>query len=311
MAMEFLIPLPDHDYYLWQMLVQITHFREMGYEENAHYLVVYFDQPSDRLRSFFESEDLACYIHAYPDSREDTSYSASMKPWSLAQYFEQFPQESSKVFNYLDPDVLFTKPMDFTPFSQDDGCWYGSNTGSYTGSAYIRAKGEGLFEDLCEIAGVSPETVLEHDHNSIGAQYFIKNADARFWYDLEQKSVRAYHHMLDTAKKYWPDDHQFPIQAWCAEMYMQQFETIRAGFTPIASSLLDFHWADAALSRWDEKAYFHNAGQTEETGHHFCKITWQQSPFHKQIKVSADSASSRYVDLIRRAERTFPDLVWD
>ena len=310
--MEFLIPVPDNDYYLWQMLVQIAHFRELGYEQDAHYLVVYFGgQPSDRLRRLFESDDLGCYIHAYPDTREDKSYSASMKPWLLAQFFDQFPDQSSKVFNYLDPDVMFTKPMDFTPFEQPDGRWYGSGTRSYTGAQYIREKGEQLFLELCEIADVSPEVVLAHDHNSIGAQYFIKGAGADFWRNVERKSVTAYRHMIQTADKYKPEGHEFPIQAWCSEMYMQQFETVRAGFTPVADERLQFHWADADASTWTEKAYFHNAGQTQETGRHFCKITWQTSPFHKQITVSPESASSHYVDLIRRTEEMFPDLVWE
>ena len=34
--MKFIIPIPQHTYYLWQMLVQIANFREMGYEEDMH-----------------------------------------------------------------------------------------------------------------------------------------------------------------------------------------------------------------------------------------------------------------------------------
>lgn len=309
--MEFLVPVPDNDYYLWQMLVQVAHFREMGYERDSHYLVVYFDQPSDRLRRLYESDELGCFIHAYPDTREDTSYSASMKPWLLAQFFEQFPEQSSKVFNYLDPDVMFTRPMDFTPFELHDGRWHGSDTRSYTGAQYIRQKGEQLFVELCEIAEVSPELVLEHDHNSIGAQYFIKDAGAEFWRNVERKSVTAYKHMIETADTYKPEGHEFPIQAWCAEMYMQQFETIRAGFTPVADDRLQFHWANHDAAAWEERAYHHNAGVVAENGRDFCKITWQSSPFRKEITVSPESASARYVELIRRTEQMFPDLIWD
>ncbi|WP_165490009.1 hypothetical protein [Propioniciclava sinopodophylli] len=310
--MEFLIPLPDHPYYLWQMLVQTTHLREMGYEENTHYLVVYFDgAPTEQLRTFFESDDLRCYLHAYPDTREDRSYGPSMKPWLLAQFFDQFPEEGRKAFNYLDPDVLFTRPMDFSPFERENGCWYGSDTGSYTSASYIRSKGEQLFLDLCLIAEVDPDLVLAHDHNSIGAQYFIKQTDAEFWRHVERTSVAAHRHMVETAEQYHPEGHEHPIQAWCAEMYMQQFATVRAGITPIASPLMDFHWADAPADKWAEKAYFHNAGQTAENGGHFSKTTWQVSPFGKDIQVSSTSASSRYVELIRRTEDIFPDLIWE
>ena len=309
--MEFVIPVPDNRYYLWQMLVQIAHLRELGYEQDAHYLIIYFDQPSEILQRLFDSEALGCYIHAYPDTRADRGYSASMKPWLLGQYFQQFPEQASVVHNYLDPDVVFTHPMDFTPFEQHDGCWYGSDTRSYTGAQYIRDKGEQLFLDLCEIADVSPDLVLAHDHNSIGAQYFIKDAGADFWFNVEAKSLRAYHHMNRTAHIYHPEGHEYPVQAWCAEMYMQQYQTIRAGFTPVADERLQFHWANHNAAEWDERAYFHNAGVTAENGRDFCKITWQSSPFHKQIKVSPESASARYVDLIRKTEVMFPDLIWE
>ena len=309
--MEFVIPVPDNRYYLWQMLVQAAHFREMGYEDDAHYLVIYFGQPSDILQRIFDSDALGCYIHAYPDTREDHGYSASMKPWLLGQYFNQFPEQAGRVHNYLDPDVMFTHPMDFTPFEQYDGRWYGSDTRSYTGAQYIREKGEQLFLDLCEIAGVSPDLVLEHDHNSIGAQYFIKDAEADFWFNVERHSVKAYHHMIATRDKYQPEGHQYPIQAWCAEMYMQQYQTIKAGFTPIADERLQFHWANHNAADWDERACFHNAGVAAENGRDFCKITWQSSPFRKEITVSPESASSRYVDLIRKTEVMFPDLIWE
>lgn len=310
--MKFLIPLPDHPYYLWQMLVQVAHFREMGYEEDAHYLITYFEgRPTRELHGLFESDELRCFIHAYPDEREDKSYSASMKPWLLSQFFGQFPGDAADVYCYLDPDVMFTKPMDFTPYEQHDGRWYGSNTRSYTGAEYIRGKGEQLFVELCEIADVDPDLVLEHDENSIGAQYFIKDAGADFWRHVERTSVAAYKHMLATAEKYHPEGHEYPIQAWCSEMYMQQFATVRAGFSPVAAPELDFLWADGDINRWDDVAWFHDAGRTEEDGVHFCKTTWQSSPFRKEISVSPESASSRYVDLIRRTEEMFPDLIWD
>lgn len=92
---------------------------------------------------------------------------------------------------------------------------------------------------------------------------------------------------------------------------MQQFETVRAGFTPIASELMTFSWANAPIEAWDEHPYFHDAGVTAENGRDFSKVTWQSSPFRKEIDVSPQSASYRYLELIRRTEKTFPDLIWD
>lgn len=310
--MKFIVPIPDTPYYLWQALVQMASFRELEYEEDAHYPIVYFgDRPSELLLRLWESDDVRASLHAYPDTREDRSYSASMKPWLLGKFFEQFPGEASSVYNYLDPDCVLTKPMDFAPLLTDDKIWYGSDTRSYTGAQYIREKGEQLFLDLCAIADVSPELVLEHDENTLGAQYVIKDAGADFWFDVERTSVAAYRHMVETAELYHPEGHEYPIQAWCAEMYMQQFLTVREGFTPVATEAMNFCWANAPVDAWDTHAYFHDAGQPTENGRDFCKITWQSSPFRKEISVSPESASYKYVQLIRRTEAMFPDLIWD
>lgn len=309
--MKIVVPLPDQPYYLWQMLVQLTNFREMGYEHDVHYLILVFGTPTPQLRAIFESEDIGAYLHLYPDERPDTTYPASMKPWLLAKFFEEFPEEARSVYNLLDPDCVFTKPMDFTPFAQPGPEWFGSDTGGYTSAGYIRSKGEQLFLELCEIADVSPEAVLEHDHNSIGAQYFIHGADSEFWHNVERNSVVGFKHMKETAEKYHPEGHEYPIQAWCSEMYMQQFETIRAGFVPKVSQQMEFAWAAAPAAEWETKPYFHCAGVVEENGRDFCKLSWLSSPFRKEIQVSDESASSRYLELIRRTEAEFADLIWE
>jgi len=310
--MKFVIPLPDNPYHLWQALVQLASFRELGYEEDVHYLIVYFfDRPSDLLLRLWESDEIRAYLHLYPDTRDDLSYPVSMKPWLMGQFFEQFPDEVSTYYTYLDPDCVLTRPMDFSPLLTSDGVWHGSDTGSYTGPDYLRSQGEQLFLDLCEISGVAPDQVIAHHENSIGAQVIVHGAPAEFWYEIERKSVRAYHCLKKYAAEHDSQRALYPIQEWCAEMYMQQFETIRAGFVPKATPLMEFSWATSPAELWSERPFFHDAGQPHEDGHHFCKLTWQSSPFRKEIQVSPSSASSHYVELIRRTEEMFPDLIWD
>lgn len=312
--MKFITPIPDSPYHLWQVLVQMANFRELGYEEDAHYPIVYFnDRPSDLLLRLWESDEVRASLHLYPDTRDDLSYPASMKPWLMGKFFEQFPQEVSSVYNYLDPDCVFTRPMDFTPFRDTSSRrWYGSNTRSYTGADYLRSKSDELLHELCAIAEVSTDQVLAHDENSIGAQYFIHGAGAEFWFNLERTSVIAYRHMKENTAAYHPASHTYPVQAWCAEMYMQQYHTIKAGFTPVASDLMTFGWASSPAEAWQAHPYFHDAGLPAENGRDFCKVTWKDdSPFGKDIDVSPESASYGYVALIRRTEAMFPDLIWD
>ena len=308
---KFIVPFPDHPYYLWQVLVQIMNFRKMGYEQDAVYPVSFFrHKPSELLLRMVNSPNIKAKFYLYPaEERVDRSYTAANKPWLMGKYFEQFPEEKG-VFNYLDPDVVFTKQMDFEPFIQDDK-WYGSSTKSYTGTTYIKSKAEQLLVDLCGIAGVSVEDVEKHDHNSIGAQYFVKNCTADFWFEVAAKSTVGYKHMLDTSTIYKKPEDPYPIQAWASEMYFTQYAMIRHGIEPVASDLMQFSGANHHISDWEKKPYFHNAMVPKENGRDFCKVTYQSSPFRKEIVVSPDSISSKYVELIKETEQEFLELIWD
>lgn len=74
---------------------------------------------------------------------------------------------------------------------------------------------------------------------------------------------------------------------------------------------MDFSWATSPVELWSERPYFHDAGQPHEGGHHFCKLTWQSSHIRKEIQVSPSSESYHYVELTRRTETMFPNLIWD
>ena len=86
---------------------------------------------------------------------------------------------------------------------------------------------------------------------------------------------------------------------------------IRHGIEPVASDLMQFSGANHHISDWDKNPYFHNAMVPKENGRDFCKVTYQSSPFRKEIMVSPDSISSKYVELIKETEQEFPELIWD
>lgn len=68
-------------------------------------------------------------------------------------------------------------------------------------------------------------------------------------------------------------------------------------------------WAAGPASGWKTEGVFHDAGVVERTPGHFCKLNYQDSPFFQPIDdISEDSASARYVELIRATEATWPDL---
>jgi hypothetical protein len=309
--MKFLVPIPDSKYYLWQILVQITNFRDMGYEEDLHIPVIYFhNKPSERLIQLSTSKELKCHWHLYPNNRIKKWYSATMKPYLVGKYFEEFIGERTTTYHYLDPDCIFTKPMDFTPFMVDTNTWFGSDTGSYTGEKYIKSKGNQLFYDICELVGVNPSLIEGKRGWEVGAQYFIKNNDPAMWFEIEDKSADLYKFLQETRSKYNMDGKK-PLQIWCCEMYVTQMIALKYGIELKVSPLMNFHWSSHNIKNWFNKPYYHNAGQTKDNGKDFYKSGYKTSPFRKKINVISTSASYNYLQLVRKTESVFPNLIWD
>lgn len=299
--MRVVVATADHEYYLWQALVQAYAMDTLGIEMD---LLVYHQRggPSQRLTALREAMPGAT-VWTWQDPRpaRDKVYNPSMKAWLLARYLEARPD--AQPFYYLDPDCIFTKAPEEHPAP-----WHGSDTDWYTGPGYIKSKGEGLWLDLCSLVGVDQERAATY--RGIGAQYVIAGTTPRFWDDVARLSLEAYRHMVTTAKKYHPATEQYPVQAWCAEMYVTQLLAIREGLEPPADEAMSFLWANGPASEWDQHMFFHDAGVEKENGRDFCKISHQQSPWGKALEVHPESASARYVDHIRATEEQHPDLIW-
>ena len=310
---KFIIPYPDVTYYNWMVLVQINNFRKMGYDVEAHYPVCIFNgTPSKQLMNFIQSDKIKSKFFLYADVRpnEHWVYTASIKPFLMAQYFSQFPQEKNSIYVLLDPDVIFLKHLDFSPYLNDN-IWYESNSRSYLDSKYIKSKGEQLFIEMCQICKIPPKLVEFNDDNCGGAQYITKNNTANLWYQAYLNSIPLYNHMVNTKDKYMPKGpNAKPIQAWCSEMWSLNYalwmNNIKTQITPG----LDFHWANHMMK--DKKhAIYHNAGVFEPTGKHFHKVSYQSSPFKKNIKIDPYSLSNLYLKEIKETEINFPELIWD
>jgi len=310
MKIKFIIPYPDVPYYCWQILVQINNFRKLGYEVDTHYICCYFNNNvSPMTKSFVESDKIKAHFHLYPDDRDIKNYPASMKPYMMYKYFQEFPEEKENIYVYLDADVIFLEPFDFTPFVNDD-IWYGSDVGSYINSGYINQKGEGLLQEMCDFVGIDKKTVTDNDNNCIGAQYITKNNTADFWYDVYENSSKLYVHLQGRQSHYFKPEMIHWLQIWTMEMWLTLWELWRRGVKTKHTESWNFHWANH--SKKDKKhIIYHNAGVTENDGKHFSKIHYQSSPFNKEILCSEDSLSYLYKLEVLDTQKHYPDLVWD
>lgn len=281
----------DHDYFLWQALVQAVELHRLGI--NATYLVyTQRAEPSKHLRSLMHS-GLADF-HVWQDWRTRKDYNPVMKPAQIARWLTENPAEADCPFALLDPDAIPTRPISVgvTPTQ-----WKGTDTDSYTGPGYLRSK-PGVWEGLCGLVGVDPAVA---DRPGVGAQVVVVGQPAEFWQRVADVSVEAFR---------WMGRSGTDVQTWCAEMYVTALEAARRGIELTADPSLSMVWANGPADGWGTDGFFHAAGVTEANGEDFFKCEHQVSPWGKPITVSATSASARYVELIHQAERLRPDLVW-
>jgi hypothetical protein len=213
--MKIIVVLPDHSYFLWQMLVQINNFKKFGLENNAIFLIGKRTiEPSKTLMKILDG-NINCEFHILNDTRENPQYSSSMRPHVLAKFFDEYPEMEKETFLYADPDVIFTKKLR-TGDLEKTKTWYLSDTRSYINSKYIKSKGEKLFQEMCNIVNIDSKIVENNDENAGGAQYVMKNVTADFWKKVEIDSEKLFIHMINTSHKYCPEH---PIQAWTADMW--------------------------------------------------------------------------------------------
>jgi hypothetical protein len=302
--MKILITLPDCNYYLWQMLVQINNFRKMGFENDTTYLIGKTNiQPSSTLKKIM-SGGIKSNFYVMNDERKDPKYSPSLKPFLMKKYFELHPEKET--YFYTDPDVIFTKKLKLTDLGNDD-IWYLSDAKSYLNSKYIKSKSEELFKEMCQIVGIEPEIVEKNDNDAGGAQLIVKNTTPEFWDKVEKDSEKLYQLMISTSNKYNPE---YPIQAWTAEMWSTLWNSWLFGHETKIIKKMNFSWATDPIKKWGESSIYHNAGAVIDNGTYFLKTKYQMSPFNKDIKCTDTYCSYNYVKEIKETEKNFKNILF-
>lgn len=289
--MRVVVALSDHPYYLWQALVQAVELKRLGLPTT--YLVYTSGrEPSATLQRLMEAA-LADW-HVWRDWRTSRTYNAAMKPWLVGRWLEAYPEHVDTRFTLIDPDCIPTREpaAEVTPTR-----WAGTDTDSYTGPDYLRSK-PGVWEGLCDLVGVDQEVA---DRPGAGAQVTALGQPAEFWTTVALKSIKAYRFLQAS---------RTDVQAWCAEMYVTSLEAARRGISLDIEPSYEMVWANGPASGWETAGFHHSAGVTVENGRDFCKISHQRSPWGKELEVHPESASARYVELIRAVEVQHPDLIW-
>jgi hypothetical protein len=239
----------------------------------------------------------------YDDTRATKHYISSIRPNILKQHFIANPELEDEAILYHDCDIVFTKPINWEQFLEDDK-WYGSDTRWYIAHSYILGKGQDVMDKMCEIVGIDESVVRDNELNSIGAQYLMKGINAGFWENVEKDCERLYNEItvLNNMKKSKePEYHE--LQIWCADMWAVLWNAWKLGKETICHPDLEFAWGTSSESDYNRLNILHNAGVVSSADGLFYKAEFMNRlPYNLNLNIKEGTASKKYYEIIQQVE---------
>lgn len=305
--LRFICAQPAIKYYAWQVEVMLNNFRKNGINLNDVDIVC--SKPDGIIPEEWSklANNYAARFFFYDDLRVDKGYISSIRPNILKQHFIKHPELEKEAIFYHDCDIVFTKPIDWIYKYVNGDEWYGSDTRWYIAHSYIESKGRDVIEEMCKIANIDEQLVKDNELNSIGAQYLMKNINAKYWDDVERLSEKLFVDItqLNNQKKQADPTHH-ELQIWCADMWAVLWEAWKRGYKTNCEEDIQFGWATAGPDDWTKFNIFHNAGVTDSNGGLFYKAEYMNEyPYNKPLQIKEDSASWYYWNEIQEtAQKT-------
>lgn len=301
--MKYICAQPANVYYAWQVEVMLVNFRVMGINlDDVHIVCSIGESIPEEWKKLIDGYNANFFF--YKDKRSTRHYISSIRPNILASHFRLYPELSKETIFYHDCDMIFSRPIDWSQFENDD-IWYGSDTRWYISYDYIIQKGEDVFTKMVSIVDIDPQLVIDNRENSIGAQYILKNIDHTFWEDVERDSENLYRDIttLNNEKvKEEPTYHT--LQIWCADMWALLWNGWKRGFQTKCHNDLQFAWSTSSEKDYFNHKILHNAGVTSESQGLFYKAKYHNSlPYNLNLQINDNTASKKYYEWIKKTEK--------
>lgn len=280
----FIQSCTDDDYYVFQTHMWLESLKNIGKSNKAISLVFTPNFREQKLDKWKELEKL------YPESEffyyKDTDkvsnllgiYISIPRPYMLMKYWQLHPEMKDKAVFYCDCDILFTEKFNIDKYIDDNIC-YLSDTKSYISDKYFDSKIKDVLSNKLEeyktidvldgatkLVGISREIAVKNSENSGGAQYLLKNIDAKFWDQGITDCIRIIRY-LDNINKYYFENGNKGFQKFCADMWMILWGLWRDGKETKIIPEMEFAWSSDPISKLDKPniGIFHNAGIVAET----------------------------------------------
>lgn len=306
-SLYYICTQPATLFYAWQVEVMVNNFLKNGISSEHIHIVSAIKQgdiPSEwrKLQSHFPSVG----FFFYEDDRKNDIYPVTVRPHILKKHFTEHPYLTHHAVMYHDCDMVFTKPVAWEAYLQDD-IWYGSDTISYIGSSYIKSKKYGVYERMCEIVDISESVPLKNELNTIGAQMIMKNVTADYWMKVEKDCDALYEFFMNHLKAFPYSVRYHPIQKWTAEMWAILWNAWYFKHETRVVKDMEFIWPGHKPSEWDEKYIYHNAGVLgpNENKHFFKGMYMNKLPYDIRLEdFNPHSCSYKYVEAILDTAKT-------
>jgi len=315
--LRFICAQPTTDYYSWQVEVMVNNFIEMGINPN-HIDIVCWKVNGvipDNWSKLVNHYNTVRFFF-YDDTRETKHYISSIRPNILKQHWLSHPELKDDIIFYCDCDIVFTKPINWEQFLNDDK-WYGSDTRFYISHDYIISKGEDVLDKMCEIVNIDKQIVKDNELNCIGAQYILKDLDWTFWQAVEQDCERLFKEINElNVDKVNHDRHTIsppalsripyhPLQIWTADMWALLWNGWKRGKETVCHPDLQFSWGTSTEADWNQFNIFHNAGVTTDKDGLFYKCNYMNKlPYKEDLEIKENTASLMYWKIIQETGKT-------
>lgn len=321
--LRFISAQPASDYYAWQVEVMINNFIEVGINPNFIDVICIIENGviPDKWSKLADYYNYVRFFF-YNDTRITKNYPSSTRPNALKQHWQARPELADNYIFYHDCDIVFTKPIKWEMFLNDDK-WYGSDTRWYISHDYIISKGVDVLDKMCEIVGIDKQIVKDNELNCIGAQYLLKDIDWHFWDNVERDSERLFREITDLNNyKIYLDNQKLseekkegkperppyhPLQIWCADMWAVLWNGWKLGKQTVCVEDLQFAWATSGEDEWYKYNIFHNAGVTDDikatadTEGLFYKADYMnKTPYNDELKIRPGTSSLKYWEIIKK-----------
>jgi hypothetical protein len=293
---------PATDYYAWQVEVYLSSFKNTDVPAcDTHVVCSVLNGvvPENWARLQDRFPEVGFYF--YEDTTGGLEYAPAIQSHILEKHWENNGWLSECAVFFHDCDFLFTRPFDFSPYLNDDK-WYLSDTIAYIGSDYIKSKGEDVLNYMCHVAKIHRKTVEENQDRSGGAQKLIKNVTPEYWNMVFNMSTDLYRELKKVSHIKKPND-PHGIQIWTASMWAELWSAWKMGHTTEVPKEFDFCWATCQVARWDELAFFHNAGVSDSVSGMFFKGDYiNRFPYGAELNIVNTRCSHRYYQIVKGIE---------